>query len=109
MKNIGSTLKTLRKENNFSIYDITQKLAETNIHVREKTIYKWENNTCVPDVKTINVLSNIYGITLTSIYEDSKFCKSLNKHESNFIKLLRSNNRFRKIVKLLINLKSEEP
>lgn len=108
MKNLGLKLKSLRKDNNYSVYDIVKKLEEFNIHLKEKTIYKWENNTCTPDVKTINVLSNIYGITLTSIYEDSKFCKTLNKHESEFIKNFRSNLNFRKIVKQLVNKNLEE-
>ena len=107
MNNIGETLKMLRKSCNYTVCDIIKKLEETNIHVRENTIYKWENNISVPDIKTINVLSNIYGISLTSIYEDSKYCKSLNKSENEFIILLRSNIKFKKIVKLLINIKEE--
>lgn len=108
MREIGDTLRTLRKSCNYTVYDILKKLAETNIHVKLNTIYKWENNICVPDIKTINVLSNIYGISLTSIYEDSKFCKSLNKNENEFIVFLRENLKFRKIVKLLLNLKEDK-
>ena len=108
MNTIGDTLKSLRKNCNYSVYDIIKKLEETNIHVRVNTIYKWENNITIPDIKTINVLSNIYGISLTSIYEDSKFCKSLNKNENDFIVFLRNNNNFRKIIKLLVNLKEDE-
>ncbi len=85
MKKIGKTLKELRKSNGFSINDIIKKLAETNIIVKQKTIYKWENDTCIPNIETINVLSHIYGISLTSMYEDTSFCKSLNQHENNFI------------------------
>ena len=108
MKNIGDTLRELRKNCNYSVYDIINKLEETNIHVRVNTIYKWENNICIPDIETINVLSNIYGISLTGIYEDSKFCKALNKNENEFIKILRSNIKFRKIVKLLVDIKDGE-
>lgn len=108
MNKIGKTLKELRKSNGFSIKDIIQKLAETNIIVKQKTIYKWENDTCIPSVETINVLSHIYGISLTSMYEDTSFCKSLNQHENIFIDSLRINKTFRRLVMQLINLNSLE-
>ena len=110
MSKIGKTLKELRKSNGFSINDIIKKLAETNIIVKQKTIYKWENDTCIPNIETINVLSHIYGISLTSMYEDTAFCKSLNRHENNFINHLRSNKAFRRLAKQLtiLNLSEED-
>lgn len=108
MNKIGHTLKELRKSNGFSIIDIIKKLAEINIVVKQKTIYKWENDICIPNIQTINALSHIYGISLTSLYEDTSFCKSLNQHENCFIDFLRSNKSFRKLAKQLINLNMSE-
>lgn len=108
MNKIGKTLKELRKSNGFSISDIIKKLAETNINIKPKTVYKWENDTCIPNIETINILSHIYGISLTSMYEDTSFCKSLNHYENKFIDCLRTNKTFRKLVKQLVNLNSLE-
>ena len=108
MNKIGNILKSLRKSQGFSIPEITKKLEETNIVVKQKTIYRWENNTCIPDIKTINILSHIYEVTLSSIYEDSKFCKTLNEHENDFIDYFRNNRTFKRIIQLLINLNVSE-
>ena len=108
MNKIGNILKSLRKSHGFSIPEITKKLEETNIVVKQKTIYRWENNTCIPDIKTINILSHIYGVTLSSIYEDSKFCKTLNEHENDFMDYFRNNRTFKRIIQLLINLNVSE-
>ena len=104
---LGTKLKNLRKENKYTIKNIISKLNEYNICVTEKSIYRWENNKVVPDIKTIHVLSNIFNVSLTSLYEDSKYCKALNKSESKFLNYLRTNSHFKKIVSLLIKLKGD--
>ena len=108
MYKIGNTLKTLRTSNGLSIIEVIKKFAEINIPIKAKTIYRWENNTCIPDIKTINILSHIYGVSLTSIYEDDAFCKSLNKYENDFINCLRNNKTYKKIIKLLANIDSDD-
>ena len=108
MYKIGSTLKSLRTSNGYSIVEVIKKFAEINIPIKAKTIYRWENDSCVPDIKTINILSHIYGVSLTSIYEDDIFCKSLNKCENDFIDCLRNNKTYKKIIKLLANIDVED-
>ena len=108
MQNLGNKLKTLRKEYGYSIKNIVEKFDEINYHITAKTIYRWESNKVVPELKAINVLANIYNVRLTSLYEDSKFCKSLNENESKFIYYLRNNSDFKKIMTLLLKFKTED-
>ena len=108
MYKIGSTLKSLRTSNGYSIVEVIKKFAEINIPIKAKTIYRWENDSCIPDLQTINILSHIYGVSITSIYEDDAFCKSLNKNENDFINYMRNNQSFKKIINLLANLNVEE-
>ena len=108
MLKIGSTLKSLRTSSGFSIVEVIKKFSELNISVKAKTIYRWENDSCIPDIQTINILSHIYGVSLTSIYEDDEFYKSLSKCENDFINCMRNNQTYKKIIKLLANLDMEE-
>lgn len=101
---IGDKLKALRKSNGYSIKKVVEKLKEINIFIKDKSVYRWENNAVIPDIKTINALSNIYNTNITSIYEDSKYYKSLTENESKFINCLRKNSYFKKIIMLLIKL-----
>ena len=101
MSLIGDKLKTLRKSNGYSIKKVVEKLNEINIFVKEKSIYRWESNKVIPDIKVINALSNIYNTNITCIYEDSKYFKSLNENVSKFINYLREDPHFKKIIMLL--------
>lgn len=64
MKNemIGDVLKNFRLTNNYSIKDVQRLLRERFINVAEKTIYGWESGHSQPDVDTLLVLCDIYGI-----------------------------------------------
>lgn len=107
MYKIGSKLKYYRTANGYSIVEVVKKFSEINVPIRAQTIYKWENDSCIPDLKTINILSHIYGTNLASIYDDNKFCKSLSKQENDFINCLRNNEVYKKIIKLLCSLNTE--
>ena len=108
MYKIGSKLKYLRTSHGYSIVEVMKKFEEINIPIKAKTIYRWENDSCIPDLKTINALSHIYGVNLASIYEEEPFCKSLNKNENDFIDCLRTYPTYKKIIKLLANVDMEE-
>lgn len=104
MENIGSKLKELRLKNNFSINTVIKKLSEVSIIVNKKTIYRWENNSVIPTLDTIRILSYIYNFDLNALYEDKKHYKVLSENEFQFINMLRLNNAFSKIVNNLIKL-----
>ncbi|MBR0039049.1 MAG: helix-turn-helix transcriptional regulator [Lachnospiraceae bacterium] len=104
MVKIGKKLREARLNCNLSIEKVIKKLEELNIYVTKKTIYRWENDDTVPDLKTINTLSFIYNANLNELYEDTKFCKSLNENEYRFIIAVRENEQFRKITKLLYKI-----
>ncbi|MBO6118895.1 MAG: helix-turn-helix transcriptional regulator [Lachnospiraceae bacterium] len=101
MIKIGSKLKEIRLNCKLSINAVIKKLEEMNIYVTKKTIYRWENDNTIPDLKTIKVLSFIYDSNLTEIYEDKRFYKSLSENEYKFIMAIRGNDSFRKIAKIL--------
>lgn len=104
MEKIGSKLKELRLKNNFSINTVIKKLSEANIVINKKTIYRWENNSVIPTLDTIRILSYIYNTDLSTLYEDTKYFKVLNENEFLFINMLRLNTEFSKIVNNLMKL-----
>jgi transcriptional regulator with XRE-family HTH domain len=104
MLKIGSKLKEIRLKNKFSIPTVIKKLEEVNIYITKKTIYRWENDSIIPTLETIKVLSYIYNTNLNEIYEDKKFYKVLSENEYMFINTLRENNNFKKIVKTLVKM-----
>lgn len=104
MIKIGKKLKESRLNCKLSIEAVIKKLEELNIYVTKKTIYRWENDNTVPDLKTVNTLSYIYSVNLNEFYEDTRFYKSLSENEYKFIITLRENDLFRKIAKLLYKI-----
>lgn len=104
MVKIGKKLRELRLNCNLSIDKVIEKLKELNIYVTKKTIYRWENDNTVPDLKTFNTLSFIYNANLNELYEDTRFYKSLNENEYKFIIAIRENDIFRRITKLLYKM-----
>lgn len=104
MIKIGKKLKEIRLNCKLSINKVIKKLEELDIYVTKKTIYRWENDVTVPDLKTINTLSYIYNTNLNLLYEDKKFYKSLSENEYKFIIAVRENESLRKIAKLLYKI-----
>ena len=104
MVKIGKKLKEIRLNCKLSIEKVIKKLEELGIYVTKKTIYRWENDNTVPDLKTINTLSYIYNANLNLLYEDKKFYKSLSENEYKFIIAIRENESLRKIAKLLYKI-----
>lgn len=56
-------LKQKRKENGWSVKEVSEKLKDCGITAAEKTIYGWESGQRQPDADTFMVLCQLYGIT----------------------------------------------
>lgn len=61
---IGNNIKELRKINKMTQYDLCEKL-----HYSNKTISRWESGEVVPDVKTLNELSEIFNVPIGKFFE----------------------------------------
>ena len=68
MKNIneiiGNNIKELRKINKLTQFDLADKLNYSN-----KTISRWESGEIIPDVQTINKLSEIFEVPISKMFE----------------------------------------
>lgn len=62
MKKIGSFLSQLRKERGLTQEQLGEKLGVTN-----KTVSRWETGTYLPPVEILQLLSELYGITINEI------------------------------------------
>ena len=63
MKNIqiGSALKTMRKNRGWTIHDVVVQLNDLyNIAVAEKTVYGWESDQAYPRTETLLLLCELY-------------------------------------------------
>lgn len=100
--NIGSKLKELRKQNGLTVTYVAKKLAEKNLPICNKTIYKWENGTINPDIKIFNALAEIYSTSIESFFTGNSKRQMLNPSEQIFINSFRKNELYRKIIFLLL-------
>ena len=62
MKKIGSFLSLLRRERGMTQEQLGEKLGVTN-----KTISRWETGAYLPPVEMLQLLSELYGITINEI------------------------------------------
>lgn len=67
-KEIGQVFKNSRKNHNWSVKEVVQKLSSYQINISEKTLYGWENGSRQPDADTFIVLCHIYGINSLSFF-----------------------------------------
>lgn len=73
--NIDQKLKDARKNAGITQEDLAEKL-----HVSRQTISSWENGRSYPDIVSIVLLSDIYGISLDDLLKgDDKMLKKLEK------------------------------
>ena len=79
--NIGNNLKRLRKQR-----EITQEDLANFIGVSFQAISKWERNEGYPDITTLPVIANFFGVSLDElvgmdeIKNESKLCEIKEKH-----------------------------
>lgn len=91
---IGNKLKTARNEANFTQEEIAEKLG-----VSRQTISNWENSKSYPDIISVIKLSDIYSITLDALLKEDK---NMIKHLDETTNIVKSKNRLRKILPILI-------
>ena len=58
----GAVIKQLREKANFTQAELAAKL-----NVSSKTISKWENDKCYPDVSLLPLVANIFGCSVDAI------------------------------------------
>ena len=99
---LGKKLRRLRIKNSLTVSALSELLMSHNIKASERTIYRWEQDISIPDLNTLKILSIIFNVNLTSIFENPNSNRlSLTKDEINFIKMYRKNKNFNNIVLLL--------
>lgn len=69
---IGNNIKELRKSLKMTQFDLAEKLNYSN-----KTISRWESGDIIPDVQTLNKLSELFKIPLSQMFEPDV----VNKHK----------------------------
>ncbi|OWR30564.1 hypothetical protein CDO73_11700 [Saccharibacillus sp. O23] len=60
--NLGENLKRLRKLNHLTQEEIAERLDVT-----KQAVYKWENNTCYPDIENLIKVSQLYNVKLDDL------------------------------------------
>ncbi len=91
---IGSKLKNARNEANFTQEEIAEKLG-----VSRQTISNWENSKSYPDIISVIKLSDIYSISLDALLKEDK---NMIKHLDESTNIVKSRNRLRRILPILI-------
>ena len=96
---IGKFIKTTRKENNLTQEELASKLRLSN-----RTISKWENGVCLPDYGIMKELCEILGISINEFFSGEKHGNDdkQEKFEEDIMKTIKQNNRFKKIIKIII-------
>ena len=70
MQKIGAFLAELRKENNLTQEEIGEQIGVTN-----KTVSRWENGNYLPPVEVLQILSNLYNISINDILSGERLQK----------------------------------
>lgn len=83
---IGTLLKSKRKELKLSVKQVVDSLKSYNISISEKTLYGWENNYRQPDADTFLILCAIYQISNVLDYFLNEQTKDYSTKESILIK-----------------------
>lgn len=61
---IGALIRSLRKEKS-----LTQKELAEKLNISDKTVSKWERGKGIPDISTLPVLSDVFGIEIEKMLE----------------------------------------
>ena len=65
---VGKFIAELRKEKK-----LTQAQLGEKVGVTDKTVSKWEQGICAPNISILNELSEILGITTTELLNGKRF------------------------------------
>ena len=77
MQKIGSFLSQLRKEQGLTQEQLGEKLGVTN-----KTVSRWETGTYLPPVEMLQLLSEIYGITINEILSGERLSEQVYREKA---------------------------
>ncbi|MBO6134335.1 MAG: helix-turn-helix transcriptional regulator [Lachnospiraceae bacterium] len=105
---MGKRLKSLRIQNGFSIKKLSLVFSEFNFPISIQTIYKWESDRMLPDIKSLGTLASIYNVGIESFFDGEGNIHSLNESELKLISYLHSYKAFKRILSLLAKLREEE-
>ena len=61
---VSQNLVRLRKENNLTQIELSQK-----INFSDKAVSRWEKGEVLPDIETIEKLSEVFGVPMSAILE----------------------------------------
>ncbi|MGG5371109.1 helix-turn-helix domain-containing protein [Enterococcus sp. AZ196] len=76
--NIGSQLQLQRKKLNYTQEEVAEK-----IHVSRQTISSWENSRSLPDVMSVILMSDVYGLSLDNLLKgDRKMIEKIEAEEN---------------------------
>lgn len=88
---VSSLIKSKRKELNYSVKDVVNKLSKRGIDVSEKTVYGWESGHRQPDADTFLILCDIYQIAnLSDEISSSEENEIISTNEQEVIKKYRA-------------------
>lgn len=98
VQKVGQFLATLRKERGLTQDELGQRVGVTN-----KTISRWETGTYLPPVESLEVLSEIYGLTINEILSGQRLdaLQYQQKAEENLAAVMKCGN-YSKREKLLL-------
>ena len=71
---IGNNIKTLRKANKLTQYELSEKLNYSN-----KAISRWESGDVTPDIQTLNKLSEIFNVPISKLFEENMSTEKIKK------------------------------
>ena len=70
-QNIANNIVTLRKEKKLKQSDLAEKIGYS-----DKTISRWENGSTIPDIVSLCVLADFFGVTLEDLTKEDALSKS---------------------------------
>ncbi len=80
--NLGNKIRDIRKSNN-----LTQEQFAQKFHVTRQTVSNWENNKNYPDLSSLKMISEEYGVSFDELFkEDEKYIKSVDETKSKMTK-----------------------
>lgn len=101
--NIGSKIKKLRNDKNFTQEDLSKKL-----HISRKTISGWENNRSLPDIYSILKIGEIFDVSSDELLKSKNFSdnKKINSKKRIILSVAYSINLFLCIISYIFLIKS---
>ena len=73
-QNVGSFLKTLRREKN-----LTQEQLAEQLHVSGRTVSRWETGSNMPDITLLVALAEFYEVSIPEIIDGERKSETMNE------------------------------